>query len=84
MALDLTYRRRAIKDLRRLPSVDRDRAIARLKAYAEAPDAAHHDVIHLVGTPHFRLRVGDWRVVFEVSGGRLDVVRIGHRREVYR
>lgn len=84
MALEISYRRRAIKDLRSLPPIDRDRAIARLKGYAEAPEAAHHDVIHLVGTPHFRLRVGDWRVVFQVTDDRLDVVRVGHRREVYR
>lgn len=35
---------------------------------------------------HFRLRVGDYRVVYRVDGRRVVVVivRIGHRREVYR
>lgn len=84
MALEIVYRRRAIKDLRRLPRDEQQKAVARVAAYAVAPGATHHDVVHLVGTPHFRLRVGDWRVVFEVEDERLEVVRIGHRREVYR
>lgn len=83
-ALEIIYSRRAIKDLRGLPPIDRQRVVSRLKAYAEAPSAPSHDVIHLVGTPDFRLRFGDWRVVFHVTAGQLDVSRIGHRREVYR
>jgi mRNA interferase RelE/StbE len=29
------------------------------------------------------LRVGDWRVVFKISGNEIWILRIGHRREVY-
>ena len=29
------------------------------------------------------LRVGDWRVIYDVSGLEVRVLRIGHRREVY-
>ncbi len=34
----------------------------------------------------FRIRVGDWRVIYDVLDDRLVVlvVKIGHRREVYR
>jgi len=34
----------------------------------------------------YRLRVGDWRVVFTLDGTvlRVTVVRVAHRREVYR
>ena len=36
--------------------------------------------------PYFRIRVGDYRVVYEVNGKQLAVivVKIGHRREIYR
>jgi mRNA interferase RelE/StbE len=35
---------------------------------------------------HFRIRVGDYRVVYRIDGKRvvIVIVRIGHRREVYR
>jgi mRNA interferase RelE/StbE len=35
---------------------------------------------------HFRIRVGDYRVIYRIDGKRvvIVIVRIGHRREVYR
>lgn len=38
------------------------------------------------GTNLFRIRVGDYRVLYRVDdrAGLIDVVSIGHRREVYR
>jgi mRNA interferase RelE/StbE len=35
---------------------------------------------------HFRIRVGDYRVVYRVDGKRvvIVIVRVGHRREIYR
>ena len=35
-------------------------------------------------TPEYRLRVGDWRVLFEVENDRIIIYRICHRREAYR
>ena len=37
-------------------------------------------------TDHFRIRVGDFRIIYRIDGQRVVVVivRIGHRREVYR
>ena len=31
----------------------------------------------------YRLRTGDYRVVFRVRGAQLTVIRIGHRKDVY-
>ena len=33
--------------------------------------------------PKYRLRVGDWRVLFEISGNSLQIWRVRHRRDVY-
>jgi len=35
-------------------------------------------------TPEYRLRVGDWRVLFEVSINKIIIYRIRHRKEAYR
>lgn len=32
----------------------------------------------------FKLRVGDWRVVFTVEDGTVVIQFIGHRREIYK
>ena len=34
-------------------------------------------------TPGLRLRVGDWRVLFEVSGSTIVVHRVVHRSQAY-
>ncbi len=83
--LSLVYTRRALKDLAALSEADGRRVRERLAAYAAAPDVAGQDVKPLKGTPGgFRLRVGDWRALFTVSGVEMKVYRIGRRREVYR
>ncbi len=45
--------------------------------------AGHH---RLQGTDAFRLRVGDYRVIydFDVSEQRADLLFVGHRREIYK
>ena len=44
------------------------------------------DVRPLHGQPGLRLRIGDWRVIFELDPGRREVVvlTLAHRRDVYR
>jgi mRNA-degrading endonuclease RelE of RelBE toxin-antitoxin system len=32
---------------------------------------------------HFRIRTGDWRIIFAVTGETVIVIRIANRRDVY-
>ena len=42
------------------------------------------DVIRLMGREEYRLRVGDYRVIFEVIGNEvLFIKKIGHRKNIY-
>jgi mRNA interferase RelE/StbE len=73
---------KAEKDLRALPKDDRDRVVERLR-WLE--DNLRGDVKRLSGHfPEYRMRAGDWRVLFEVADDRVVVYRIRHRREAYR
>jgi mRNA interferase RelE/StbE len=83
--LELTFTRRAVKDLRALPAADRRRILERLERHALEPDGAGQDVVRLAGTPDgYRLRAGDWRALFCVRGSVMEVQRVLHRREAYR
>lgn len=33
---------------------------------------------------YFRSRVGDYRIIYQRKAGRIIVIQIGHRREIYR
>ncbi len=37
----------------------------------------------LAGQPYYRLRVGDYRIIFALDSKNLLVIKIGHRRNIY-
>jgi len=85
VAFAIVFYHRARKELRGLPKADRDSVLERLQAYAADPDDPGHAVPALVGEePICRLRVGEWRVLFDRIGQRIEVCSIRHRRESYR
>ncbi len=45
----------------------------------------HHFVKRLVGSPYFRLRVGDYRIILDIQNNKLVivVVELGHRKKIY-
>jgi mRNA interferase RelE/StbE len=77
--------RAAEKDLSRLSSEMHDRVIAAIQALANNPRPP--GCRKLAGSKHdWRIRVGDYRVVYEIADA-IRVVRVNrvrHRREVYR
>jgi mRNA interferase RelE/StbE len=81
----IEFTRSATKDLR---AVDRQ-WVARIMVAIErlADDAIPIGCKKLVGSEHsFRIRVGDYRVIYDLQNESLviSVIRIRHRREVYR
>ena len=74
---------RATKDLRRIQKQDASRIADALEQLA---DDLFGDVKRLTNfTPEYRLRVGQYRVLFEIENeNEVVVYRIVHRREAYR
>ena len=72
---------RARKDIRKLDLRVTDRIL--LKIDEMAKDLAG-DVKHLTQSePEYRLRVNDFRVLFDLEGRKIIVRRIKNRREAY-
>lgn len=82
----ITWSTPASKALRKLdPQVAR-RVLAAVSALAEEPRPAPPTGKPLKGEPGaWRLKVGDWRVVYEPHDDQLVilVLALGHRREIY-
>ncbi len=53
-----------LRDLKRIPQVDRGTIVSAITTYA---DTGRGDVRALKDQPGFRLRVGDWRVIFDIT-----------------
>jgi mRNA interferase RelE/StbE len=73
----------AERDMKALDRVTARRVAEKLRAI-EQEGRVVGDVKRLTGQPpRFRLRVGDWRVLFIIEADTLKVYRVMHRREVY-
>jgi mRNA interferase RelE/StbE len=82
----ILFTKSADKALRRMPRDVALRIRDRLDRIAVDPYAKHPTVTRLQNRSGCRLRVGDWRVIYEIEGEELIilVLRIGARGEVYR
>jgi mRNA interferase RelE/StbE len=74
----------AAKELERVPTKDRRRIAAKIAALATDPRPAGAE--KLSGEDKYRLRQGDYRILYELVDADLivTVIRVGNRRDVYR
>jgi mRNA interferase RelE/StbE len=71
------------KQFERLDEPTRKRVVLELQKILENP--RKQGVIQLTGQTHYRTRVGDYRILFDVDEENRSVlvVQVGHRSEVY-
>ena len=81
---DVRYTEDALKDMRKLGHVAAGKIEDKILAYAANPSAYANQVKKLRGIEALRLRAGDYRILFTEDGVVLRILRIGHRREIYR
>lgn len=79
----ITYRRAAQRKLGKLPANEREKIVLKINQYAENPESLTNNVIKMQGEAHYRLRIGDWRVVFDEFDTVIDVIKIGSRGSIY-
>ena len=74
----------AVREIEDLPKKDRLRAIRRIQTLAVDPRPAGCE--KLSGEEKYRVRQGSYRIVYSLSDGdkTVLVVKVGHRRDVYR
>ena len=84
-AYTIEFAPRAAKELRDLERPDQVRVAAKIDSLAQNPRP--HGVEKLSGEEDlYRVRVGNYRIIYKIQDARLVVlvVKIGHRRDVYR
>jgi mRNA interferase RelE/StbE len=80
----LSFKSSVARDLRSIPNQDVAKILARIEALAEDPRPPGCE--KLSGLPRYRVRQGVYRIVYEIQDDVLLVlvVKIGHRKDVYR
>ena len=81
---ELLFKRSVAKDLRAFPRRDVKRILQRIRALADDPRPAGCE--KLSGLERLRVRQGVYRIIYEIVDEKLlvVVVKVGHRRDVYR
>ena len=81
--MKINIRKSAIKDLKNIPKDEKERIynkIMELKNFPEIPNIKKLSNFE----PAYRLRVGNYRILFDVFEDNIEIGRILHRKESYK
>jgi mRNA interferase RelE/StbE len=80
----IEVRRRAQRALDKLPKSDFQAVIEAIKDLAQTPRPRGIEKVKSTGL--WRIRQGDYRIIYAIDDNErlVTVVRVGHRREIYR
>jgi len=78
----VAYSKSAAKQLAKMDGADAARVSKAVEKLAQWPSVSNVKALKGEWSGHYRLRVADWRVIFQVKDAIL-IVKIAHRREVY-
>ncbi len=84
MKFQIIWSESAADQLRKLDRIVSKRIFKKVSQLSENP--YQFDVIKMTGSPYFRLRVGDFRVIFDIQNDilRILVLKVGHRKKIYK
>jgi mRNA interferase RelE/StbE len=80
----LFFKKSVQKDFDAIPKKDLRRILNRIEALAKDPRP--HGCEKLTGQERYRLRQGRYRIVYSIQDDELTVwvVKVGHRKDIYR
>lgn len=80
----ISFKESVEKDFRTIPKKDLKKILSRIKALAIDPRPPGHE--KLSGQEKYRVRQGQYRIVYSIQDKELTVwvVKVGHRKDVYR
>ena len=82
MKYEIEFKPRALKDCKKIPKSMIKLVFDKIEAMSIDLEG---DVKKLTNfSPEYRLRIGDYRVLFEVEQSKIIIYRIRHRKEVYK
>ena len=81
MPFKIIWDEKAYDSLNKLEPVISRRILKKVEELSENPFSK--DIKKLKGSEDFRLRVGDYRVIFSIEQGTIQILKVGHRRNIY-
>jgi mRNA interferase RelE/StbE len=82
MIFKIQWKEEAVKDLKKLNRDLGFRIYKKVNSLKENFNSV--DIKKLQGSDFFRLRVGDYRIIFEIYKETITILKIGHRKNIYK
>jgi mRNA interferase RelE/StbE len=79
----LVYTQKAVRDIARFDAAVKKRLGATLIRFTDNP-LQYAERLTNLELGGYRFRIGDYRVVFDMEGNDIVVLRVGHRKEIYK
>lgn len=83
MAYKLLYTRTAAKDIQKLDTVAKKRLKKKLEAYVTDP-LQYGKRLTDFSLGSYRWRIGNYRIAFDIDKNNIVILRVRHRREIYK
>jgi len=81
MSHSIDYEKKALDELRKLDKLLAKRIIKKIKELEVDPFSK--DIKRLKSQSSYRLRVGDYRILFDLFEDKIKIFKIGHRKNIY-
>ena len=73
----------AKRHIDKLDRVIRTRIAKKLPLLLSNPKGLSRNLVNFKGGS-YRYRVGDYRIIFDINGNKIEILKVMHRREVYK
>ena len=83
MKYQLLYSNLAFEDIKKLDSVAKKKIKKKIELFAVNP-LFYSKRLFNSSIGNFRWRVGNYRIVFDLDKDKIIILRVGHRREIYK
>ena len=79
----ILFTNRSLKDLENIDTSTQKRIAAKLKEYSAEP-LKYSKKLSNSNLGSYRFRIGDYRVIFDIDKENIVILRIGHRKNIYK
>ena len=80
---DVQFKKSALKSLKKIPPKDQERILTSIIALKTDPLPPQS--LKITNQSAYRIRQGDYRIIYTIQDEQLiiEIIRIGHRRNIY-
>lgn len=83
--MEIVFSRQAKKDWQKLDTPIRNQLLKKLAFFIFSKVPLYYaEKLHDANLGQYRFRIGDYRIVFDVENDTILVLRVGHRKNIYR